>query len=238
MPQALDTYRLQGFLSFSHTDKSPPSSDDLSALLKESVDRAVQQALQRRVHGMRDFAFAADGARIVPALTSVDASPQKANPPDVVLRDNLAGGRCFSFGTHGQVGVTIPELIYPTHLTLEHIPKCVAEDIGQAPRSIRWWGAVDGKHNQERYKEYVATTAGQSASPTAPSLTHGYTFIHLGDFEYDVHGGEHVQTFAMRDLVHVSDMYFGVFVVEVLDNWGSSSTCLYRLRIHGQVAAK
>ncbi|RPD58126.1 hypothetical protein L226DRAFT_467353 [Lentinus tigrinus ALCF2SS1-7] len=234
----MDTYRLQRFLS-SLTDESSLSSNaKLPAFLKESVDHAVQQALQRRVHGMRDFAFAADGARIVPALTSVDASAQKVNAPDVILRDNLAGGRCFSLGTSGQVGVAIPALIYPSHLTIEHIPKCVAEDIGKAPRSIRWWGAVDGKHNQERYKWYLTTVAGRSASPTAPPLTHGYTFVHLGDFEYDVHGGEYVQTFAMRELVHVSDMYFGVFVVEVLDNWGSSSTCLYRLRIHGQIAAK
>ena len=225
--------------------KSPFRSafDPPSLTLQRSIEDGVRAFLRGHVSGLRDYALAIDGARIVPRLTTGEATKPRNghfNRPDVVLRDNLSGGRCWTIPeSRGQVGISVSRLIFPSHITVDHVPPEAAEDIQQAPRHMRFWGSVDGSQNSDRYKEYFARYSNSIPTPSrAPNITNGYNFVHLGDFEYDVNATWHIQTFPVHDHILPLQMDFGVFVIEILDNWGSPTTCLYRFRIHGRASFK
>ncbi|KAI1789840.1 hypothetical protein LXA43DRAFT_973981 [Ganoderma leucocontextum] len=211
--------------------------------VEPSIPQHVHTILRQHVSGLRDYAFQADGARIVPKLTTGEVSKPRNGPhnrPEVILRPNFDGGHCWTIpDTHGQVGVSVTRLIYPSHITVDHVPAGFADNVDEAPRRMRLWGSVDGSQNGDRYKKYFSIYSGSNPSPSrAPPITNGYQFVHLADLEYDIKAASHVQTFPVYHHIPPLQMDFGVFVVEILDNWGGSSTCLYRLRIHGQPSSR
>ncbi|KAI0708438.1 hypothetical protein C8Q76DRAFT_584098, partial [Earliella scabrosa] len=202
--------------------------------LAQYIEEAVQNAMHTH-YGPRDYALAVDGGRIVPELTSCTLELPRAagskssstrHPAEVVLRHNLHGGRCWQFeGNHGQVGIYIPHVIHPTHITVDYVPQKVADDPGQAPRRMRLWGALDGRANQGRQ--------GQLQRGVGPPMQDIYTFMHIANFTFNLESPHHSQTFPVDPKIFDARINFGVFVVEVFDNWGSDVTCIYRLRIHG-----
>ena len=212
-----------------------PPSDTLSFRMRRQVDTGFQDILIAQI-GRRDHALAADGGSIYARLTSGPTwllAAGNSHPAQVLLRDNLHGGRCWAFdGSRGQVGIRVPTRIRPTAITIDHVPRQVADDPQQAPHRLRLWAAVDGEANKEKFAKYTASSP--PAVANGPLITHGYTFMHLADFRYDLDMANPVQTFSIHPQAQALGMDFGVFVVEVLDNWGGSLTCVYRIRLHGE----
>ena len=210
-------------------------SGTLSLRMRRQIDKRVQDILTAQI-GRRDHALAADGGSIYTRLTSGPTwlpAIGNSHPAQVLLRDNLQGGRCWAFdGSTGQVGIRVPTRIRPTAITIDHVPRQVAEDPQQAPRALRLWAAVDGEANRERFAGYAASSP--PAVADGPPITHGYTFMHLADFEYDLDAANYVQTFPVPPRLQALGMDFGVFVLEILGNWGGSLTCVYRIRLHGE----
>ncbi|RPD69587.1 hypothetical protein L226DRAFT_471403, partial [Lentinus tigrinus ALCF2SS1-7] len=208
----------------------------LPAHLTHYIDNAVRQSYLRQFTP-RDHALAVDGACIVPNLsTRTETSPSRSHKPtsshpaEVILRENLHGGSCWTLpASHGQVGIRLPHVIHPSSVTIDHLPKEILQDIGQAPRRMRLWGTLDGDVNAQLYGEAL------DQLHEGPPITEGYTFVHLADFEYDVYADHPIQTFPVQAHVYEKRLHIGVFVIELLDNWGSQETCLYRLRIHGDL---
>ena len=136
-------------------------SSTLSLRTRRQIDKGVQDILVAQI-GRRDDALAADGGRIYARLTSGPtwlSATGNSHPAQVLLRDNLRGGRCWTFdGSRGQVGVRVPTRIRPTAVNIDHVPREVAEDLQQAPRGLRLWAAVDGEANRERFKIYTASS--------------------------------------------------------------------------------
>ncbi|KAI1788735.1 hypothetical protein LXA43DRAFT_628810 [Ganoderma leucocontextum] len=201
-------------------------SERLSPRLRRQVDAVVREALASQI-GRRDYALAADGGSIVSRMTSgpvsLPGSPER-HPALVLLEHNLHGGRCWAVqGDQAQVSIRTPERIRLRSITVDHVPREVAEDPNQAPRRMRLWGAVDGRENTEQYAQYLASTT--PLFRDGPVITQGWTFLHLLDFEYDLFGTDYVQTFPLDYPVRDLKMDFGVFVVEILDNWGSRYLC-------------
>ncbi|RPD81761.1 hypothetical protein L226DRAFT_541411 [Lentinus tigrinus ALCF2SS1-7] len=227
-------------LLHSSTYLDPSRAQNLpSTCSVHDIESAIQASIRKALRGpvlLRDFALKADGGKILPALTTtvpVDKSAPNLQTfgPEVVIDDHTAIGRCWSTVVPSQVGLSTPTLIYPTNVTIDHIPRELAADIRRAPRHVTLWGVVDGKSNRARYKALIAARGGRM--PTAPSLTSGHVFLDLASLEYDINAESHIQTFRVfRDVVE-SGMDFGVFVVEILDDWGADDVCLYRVRIHG-----
>lgn len=199
---------------------------------------AVLARISRGLVPLRDFALAADGGEIVPGLTSASKRGQKhtSNTPQQVLNEDIRVGSCWRMpNAVGQVGISIPMTIHPTNITVDHIPKEIASDIGQAPREMVLWGVMDGSANTERYDDHFAELwpIAKVHQRSTPTLTMGQRFIPVAKFTYDIHGPLPIQTFPVHQEVLASGLDFGVFVLEVLSNWGSDSTCLYRVRLHG-----
>ncbi|KAI9059317.1 hypothetical protein FKP32DRAFT_1531019, partial [Trametes sanguinea] len=187
----------------------------------------------------RDYALAADGGMVFGELTWPLNDIPRASPPEVVLDDDIRPGHCWHFaGSRAQVAISLPEFIHPTHVTIDHIPRAIAADIHQAPRRMILWGVVDGIANRRRYQsKHDVIRANSTLSRDHPPLTKdGYLFIELADFVYNITHARNIQTFAVRDYIRSPDINIdiGLLVLEVMDNWGSESTCLYRVRIHGE----
>ncbi|KAI0375849.1 hypothetical protein BV20DRAFT_932928 [Pilatotrama ljubarskyi] len=211
--------------------------------VQEQVNLALATILRGPVR-LRDYALYVDGGRVWPPLTSNRSesafaeSPRQLHPPEVALSEDIRIGNCWeSPQMPSQLAVVLDQLIHPTNVTIDHIPLEIAADIGEAPRHLLLWGVVEGTGNHGRYHDL--RQAYQDPSPGAaarfgPSLRSDTdTYALLADFTYDIHAPLHIQTFQIDPRVVESRMDFGLIVLEILDNWGSNSTCLYRLRIHG-----
>ncbi|KAI0373843.1 hypothetical protein BV20DRAFT_937317 [Pilatotrama ljubarskyi] len=216
---------------------------DIPPHFVDYIDEAVQRALRARILP-RDYAIAADGGMIIPELSTFPLPDSMSSTlpisARIILRDNLDGGRCWqSHSTRGQVGIALPHPIIPSRISVDHVPAEAADDILQAPRNIRLWGALDGDVNEERYGRFMAEYShSRTPSYLGPPLTAGYTFVALANLTYDIHSTSFVQTFALNEELLAYRIAFGVFVIEILDNWGSDYTCLYRIRVHGNEAGK
>ncbi|RDX47412.1 hypothetical protein OH76DRAFT_1354396 [Lentinus brumalis] len=202
------------------------------------IQKAVRSAMKDPV-GRRDFALAADGARITPLLTSSFDTADLAveRPPENILDEDLRSASYWSIpDNHGQVGIKVPVFIYPTNITIDHVPREIAADVRQAPRSMILWGLLEGKGNKERYavaREPLGVSR-LDALGDGPPIRAGGSFLPLASIEYAIDADFHVQTFAVDASVVASRIYFGVFVLELRSNWGSPNSRLYRVRIHGE----
>ncbi|XP_074850816.1 SUN domain-containing protein 3-like [Carettochelys insculpta] len=130
-----------------------------------------------------------------------------ANPPDTILQPDVHPGNCWAFqGSQGQVVIKLPEKIYPTAVTVQHISKAISPsgDVTSAPKDV----AVCGLH-EETGEETL-----------------------LGTFMYDSEK-ETIQTFQLKSELSKSFIYVKF---NVLSNWGNSEyTCVYRVRVHGKM---
>ncbi|XP_039399030.1 SUN domain-containing protein 3-like isoform X1 [Mauremys reevesii] len=133
-----------------------------------------------------------------------------ANPPDTILQPDVHPGNCWAFqGSQGQVVIKLPEKIYPTAVTLQHISKAISPsgDVTSAPKDF----AVCGL-DEETGKETL-----------------------LGTFMYDS-GKETIQTFQLKSEL---SKFFVYIKFNVLSNWGNPEyTCVYRVRVHGKMTDK
>ncbi|CAM2114649.1 unnamed protein product [Caretta caretta] len=114
-----------------------------------------------------------------------------------------------SIGSQGQVVIKLPEKVYPTAVTLQHISKAISPsgDVTSAPKDF----AVCGL-DEETGKEIL-----------------------LGTFMYDS-GKETIQTFQLKSEL---SKFFVYIKFNVLSNWGNPEyTCVYRVRVHGKMTDK
>ncbi|KAI9057513.1 hypothetical protein FKP32DRAFT_1583626, partial [Trametes sanguinea] len=185
--------------------------------------------------GPPDFALRAHGGRIVSTLTSgQDGFFSREDDPSTAIDDDVHAGKCWRIRSlPSQLGIRLPHMLYPESITIEHLPSEIAIDVGEAPRNITLWGVVEGKHNKE---VHAAFTGLGSHNGRAPSISRGLLWVPLASFIYDVHHEDPVQRFPVSQFFLDNPISVGVVAVEVSDNWGSKSTCLYRVRIHGTAA--
>ena len=126
-------------------------------------------------------------------------------------------------------------MLHPTHVTVEHLPNSLTVDIGQAPRNMTLWGVVDGRINKEVFERLVLSESSSHARRT-PTIVRDLLWAPLISFTYDIEDDNSMQTFPINPAIVDNRMSFGVVALEILDNWGSETTCLYRVRVHGDPA--
>ena len=207
--------------------------------MADLIADSVLQRLQTPANLMRDFALHADGGQVVCALTSgcfLSAAINMWNSPHVAISEGTQIGQCWTFPSPTfQLGVLLPVPIIPTHITIDHIPRALAANIGQAPRSIILWGIVDGPANEERARGVdQASILSSLPHRRGPPLAARWEYICIAAFEYDIYAAHSTQTFPVLDYVKSAALDFSVVVMEVASNWGAEKTCIYRMRVHGE----
>ncbi|KAI0742709.1 hypothetical protein C8Q80DRAFT_1221159 [Daedaleopsis nitida] len=224
------------------TEPAPSSSSTATpgvGLEDKAYVRQVVLAALREAEGRRDFALHVGGAKVVSSLTSPSKGVDRRSSagPVAALQEDLRPGQCWRIrGSSGQLAVGLPELIHITHVTIDHVPSAFTTDPNEAPRKMFLWGVIDGKTNLALYRaqEQNARHDHPSDPPhRGPPLSGRHLFTLIATFEYDMHTPFHAQTFDVDVSIHQAGFYFGIVVLEIVDNWGSDDTCLYRLRIHG-----
>ncbi|KAM9363768.1 uncharacterized protein sun2 [Symphorus nematophorus] len=173
---------------------------------------------------MADFALETQGASVISTRCSETYRIRSAcvtlfgfplwypsESPRTVIQGYpvLLPGKCWAF--HGVQGTLVISLSHPvriTHVTLDHLPRY------NSPT-----GRIDSAPKD--FEVY-----GMKNDTEEGTL--------LGTFTYD-ENGESTQTFK---LPNPSDVVYRFVELRVLTNWGHVEyTCLYRFRVHGQMAS-
>ncbi|XP_030338420.1 SUN domain-containing protein 1-like isoform X6 [Strigops habroptila] len=201
------------------------SNAGMSGITEEQVQIIVNNALklysQDRT-GLVDFALESGGGSILSTRCSETYDARAAvvslfgiplwyvtQSPRAVIQPDVYPGNCWAFkGSQGHLVIRLSMRIYPTGFTLEHIPKTLSPTgtITSAPRKFSVYGLDD------EYQE----------SGTL-----------LGHYVYDQEG----EPLQMFPVMMNQENAFQIVELKVLSNWGNEEyTCLYRFRVHGNVA--
>lgn len=242
LSQELSTIQLLPPPAPSPETSSPPINNELTPELRQAMeawftDRIKEQdALRLRDKGcsadsgrpmadkMPDFALETQGASVISTRCSETYRIRSAcvtlfgiplwypsESPRTVIQGFpvLLPGKCWAF--HGVQGTLVISLSHPiriTHVTLDHLPR---------------YNSPTGNINSAPKDFEVYGMKNDTEEGTL-----------LGTFTYDEHG-ESTQTFKLPS---PSDEVHRYVELRVLSNWGHVEyTCLYRFRVHGQIAS-
>ena len=175
--------------------------------------------------------------------------------PINALHPHNYAGHCWPFqGSEGQLGVKLARRAYISDITIDHVAKEVAFDLRSTPRQMEVWGLVEGRDNLAKVAGWLAdrqrrkSDAFESGLPMDPKdeewevpkhLPKDARYIRIAKFLYDVHSTRNIQTFPVDSEVRALGVDLGVVVLVVKNNWGRPEyTCLYRFRVHGDVAGE
>ncbi|KAG5276746.1 hypothetical protein AALO_G00109250 [Alosa alosa] len=180
------------------------------------VHKTVQETLnQYRADGtgMADYALIYSGGKVIKSHYIKPYCPQslqlQTEGPSAVIQPEVYPGKCWAFrGSYSSVTITLSHSVRITHVTMEHLPKCLSPtgQIDSAPQDFAIYGIDHVDQHQEG--------------------------VFIGKFAYNK-DGDPIQTFALKDPVQ---NFYPVVELRILTNWGNPSyTCVYRFRVHGQL---
>ncbi|KAI9836630.1 MAG: hypothetical protein M1819_001264 [Sarea resinae] len=217
----------------------------LEAAAQANLNRNSQIALKKV-----NFFSTGLGAVVVPYLTSPTKwkpssllqrstselfGLKRPNPPVAALQSWEETGDCWCTpNERAQLAILLPQKIYPSEITIEHIPAAATLDIESAPKDMELW--VEIKDDEAR--ETVGRTQDQLLGvPEMPKAALDDNFVRVGLWQYDIHALDHVQTFTIDVNLENLGVPIEQVVVRAKNNWGGKDyTCLYRVRLHGKRA--
>ncbi|KAI0363919.1 hypothetical protein BV20DRAFT_1030611 [Pilatotrama ljubarskyi] len=203
----------------------------------EEVVLSTVRAQQASRRGRPDYALRAHGGRIAQKLTSGPRGgilSVRDDDPSIAIDDDVHAGKCWAISTlPAQLGIRLARMLRPTHISVEHLPSEIAVDIDRAPKNITLWGVVEGTRNKELFAS-LEPAVFSGSERRSPTIAREQLWAPLVSFAYDIHADDPVQTFPVSQYAVHGALSFGVVAVEILGNWGGNTTCLYRVRIHGE----
>ena len=162
---------------------------------------------------------------------------QEPNEPGVALDKWQEAHDCWcapESTEHGkaQLAVWTPMMVFPDEVVIEHVPSTGTLDIAAAPRDFEIWLAVNDEEAATRIgaviDENINTWNFYHCGPSP-----GPNFVCVGTGKYDIHKDNWVQKFPIAINADEYGLASDHFVIRVTSNWGSSHTCLYRVRLNG-----
>lgn len=160
-------------------------------------------------------------------------------PPQTALIPGTVPGQCWRFsGSYGHLGISLPEPIVVTHVTVDHTPYTMAPNTSMAPRDIKFWGLLSQKLYSDVYQQYVQHSGRPYPYPTPAlaSLASQQAWMLLTNVTYNVSSPFHIQTFDISAKLTHLRIPLETIVIEIENNWGDAPyTCLYRVRIHSNL---
>ncbi|KII91435.1 hypothetical protein PLICRDRAFT_104790 [Plicaturopsis crispa FD-325 SS-3] len=184
---------------------------------------------------IRDFALHQAGARPIPSLTSptyllpprttlsrilealrgIDTQNSLINPPHTALDLDNTIGSCWAFsGSVGHLGISLEESVSISHVVIENIPAHLVSkrDFERSPKDMTLWGLLDSHTLGDLDEEDLDR------------------FLRLAEFTFNA-SASRAQRFPITP--QYAWLTFSTVVLRIDSNAGASSTCLYRVGIHG-----
>ena len=138
------------------------------------------------------------------------------------------------FGT--TLGVIMAKTIHPDQVVVEHISPFAALEPGAAPREMELFAFVDTTSGT--YNELKTLSDGVFGVDEGGSLPYGW--VRIATFTYDQESTQNVQSFPVQLDMKALGASTNKIIVRSKNNWGGEKvgyTCLYRVRLHGEIAA-
>ncbi|RPD52617.1 hypothetical protein L227DRAFT_514558, partial [Lentinus tigrinus ALCF2SS1-6] len=209
--------------------------------------------------GMVDYALWSAGAYVIAALTSptytshmswarwASSSTRPAlqwRPPELALSPEVHLGYCWAMlGSRGTLGVTLARTVIPRAVTIDHVAKPLLLQVESAPRDVEVWVVPDlksGDGAQSRIGGAMFTASGADLlDHNGLFQPYGFrttTFVRLVNLTYDIHSSHPTQTFPVPGEVNQLNLKTDTVLFRFLTNWGNEDyTCVYRIRVHGDL---
>jgi hypothetical protein len=172
-------------------------------------------------------------------LWSIGYGIPAPNPPSEALRRWDEAGDCWCSPAKGagvgvQLGVLMANELFPKEVVIEHVPKAATLDVSSAPREMELLAQIDGYRAQGTVGELS-----ERIFPDFHELHLGKEWILIGTWRYDLEDESHIQTFYPQIDLQSLGVSTRQLIVRAKNNQGNSDhTCLYRVRVHGEIAEK
>ncbi|KAJ3979815.1 hypothetical protein F5890DRAFT_1420762 [Lentinula detonsa] len=227
-------------------EEIPPPCDYYYSLGRFCVDCATSSLPLPNQHPSSflapDYVLSPEGAIVIdltsPTLLTSHYSPEQyfvPTPPIAVIEEDVRVSRCWKFsGSQGHVAVKLAKPIRLTNMTVyspdhRELPSWRR---AEAPKLFRVWALLPSDlaypmSNVQTIDWQYFLIADGIQKPTV--LEDASTFVRGNVISYDIaHGTK--QTFSVNFL---TEFRTAIVIIEVLDNWGATTTCLHRLAVHG-----
>ncbi|KAI9770536.1 MAG: hypothetical protein M1840_003126 [Geoglossum simile] len=224
----------------------------LEALVQANVDRNSQQALTSI-----NYFSPGMGASIDPrGLSGTYSPPQgwaswffRLFVPMATYRFNEPIAALYSWGEpqdcwcasnksdpetlgNAQFGVTIATYVYPTDITVEHIPRTAVPSVQNAPKDIELWMNIPNETLYDSVKEESEGLLGLTP-PRGTALAKSW--LRIGAWRYTPYGVNHVLNFPLQIDLKQMGAPGREFMIRATTNWDATFTCFYRIRMGGKM---
>ena len=173
--------------------------------------------------------------------------PSRISPPPyqaLMPWDDMGDCWCApDSGGKAQLAITLPNVVVPQELVVEHISMESTLDAGATPKDIELWAQIsdaDRREAVEKAQLYYKITSPiiqheKESYTTARSLDK--TWVRLGQWQYNLFVPNNIQSFHIRVPLDHFSAPVRKFAFRTLSNWGKvDHVCLYRLKLHGLLA--
>ncbi|KAI9848038.1 MAG: hypothetical protein M1837_001140 [Sclerophora amabilis] len=166
---------------------------------------------------------------------------RKPNPPATALEPWNDNGDCWcspSESGMAQIAVLLPRTIYPSEVTIDHIPIDATLDIRSAPRQIEVFAQIKDRTARQDALHLAEKKVPEPMRSNKDDLL-DESWVRIGFAIYDIFSINHIQTFPIQANLGLVNAGVNKLVVRSRANWGSPQhVCLYRVRIHGELVNK
>jgi hypothetical protein len=152
------------------------------------------------------------------------------NSPALVLNEKLGVGDCWEFsGSRGHLGLSLSQNTTVSAFSLDypHPDSALATSIGKAPRTVVFWALFPSATPSKDPSRPISHFLHATSLPPNTHMTDRFFALYNGTFNPTL-----LPTRQYFPLTPPIGVMAQIIVVEVLSNWGSSSTCVYYVGIH------
>jgi hypothetical protein len=168
------------------------------------------------------------------------------NPPEVALQRWQEHGDCWCSpsrdpdGFGPSLAVIMANQIYPDQIIVEHIPPSGSLEPGAAPKDMELLAYIEDQETYHTIKRRSDDIFYEEALEDEPQP---FGFVRIATWTYDAQSMSNIQSFppqidlgAIKGLSHTNRL-----IVRSKNNWGEGEvdfTCLYRIRVNGEIAPR
>lgn len=159
------------------------------------------------------------------------------SPPTEALTSWEEYGDCWcaaagdAAGSGASLGVIMSSNIYPDQVVIEHIQSSATLSPGAAPRDMELLLYLPDADVYNMVKELSDSIFENDTE--ADMLP--YRYVRVATWTYDMQALDNVQAYPVQlDLAELG-AHSNKAVIRSKNNWGAEFTCLYRVRLHGEI---